>query len=126
MLRLLRYRNFLTLRHDRRKQSEATPAGFSATIVLSNRQRDIANDNAGEARRQRDEAIVQRRNAESREYSARSLLTVERDPAEALRLAIRTGELGDNPDSEAALRRAIRASHLKVVLSHEGGTTETY
>ena len=46
------------------------------------------------------------------------------DPAEALRLAIDAGELGDNPDSEAALRSATRASHLVAVLSHEHGTTD--
>lgn len=76
------------------------------------------------ALQQRDEAVVQRRNAASREYSARALLAMETDPAEALRLAISAGELGDNPDSDAALRRAIGASHLEGVLSHDGGTTD--
>jgi WD40 repeat protein len=65
-----------------------------------------------------------RRNAESRAYSAQALRAAETDPAEALRLAINAGELGENPDSEAALRSAIRVSHLEAVLFHNDGTTD--
>jgi WD40 repeat protein len=88
------------------------------------KQEGIAKAKAEEARQQRDEAIAQRRNAESRQYAARSLLAVESNSADALRLAIRAGELGDNPDSESALRHAIQTSHLEAVLAHQGGTTD--
>jgi WD40 repeat protein len=94
-------------------------------------QRDVAERSQVAERLTKDQALAAadaerqaRQDAQSRQYAARALLRAESNPVEALELAARAGELGDNPDSEAALRRAIRGSHLEAVLTHVGGTTD--
>lgn len=70
---------------------------------------------------QRNEAVFQRTESESREYAALASLTAETDPAEALKHAIRAGELSDHPHSRAALRKAIKGSHAEFILIHKDG-----
>ena len=73
---------------------------------------------------QRNDAIFQRSESESREYSALSMLAAETDVADALRHAIGAGKLSDNLQSRSALRKAIQWSHAEVILSHKDGTED--
>lgn len=73
---------------------------------------------------QRNEAVFQRTESESREYAALASLTAETDPAEALKHAISAGELSDHPQSRAALRKAIKRSHAEFILIHKDGVKD--
>jgi WD40 repeat protein len=69
-------------------------------------------------------ALTQAKAALSREFAARSLLAAESNPAEALVLGVEAGRLGNDLASSAALRKALKASHLHAVLRHDNAITD--
>jgi WD40 repeat protein len=72
---------------------------------------------------QRHRAIEQRELATARELVATSSLNLQTDPELSIALAARAARLRSTPEAEAALRRAIVASPVRVTLPGSTGAT---
>jgi WD40 repeat protein len=91
---------------------EASTALREATKAEERRQLE-------EERRLRQTAEEQRRYAESREFAARALLSMEDDPAEALAHAVHAGRSAPTREAEVVLRKTIEASHARAIFRHD-------